>query len=369
MVKRLQRIRQFVNRIIPPVNTPLRIALASFILSELITGGLLWLIYRSLSLPAFLIAGVCSLLIPFLISSRILQQHRIIQEKNRQLEKLTDQFRHANHSLSERNAQLDAFSYTVAHDLQSPLHAVTGLTQLLEENYTKASPEMVQEHLRMIGQTTQKMSRIVDEILLLSQIRVAQALPLEPLDMASIVKEAKDYVIAIDKHDAKLFIPERWPTAVGYGPWVEQVWINYLNNALKYGGRPPIITLGADLRKRDIRFWIQDNGPGLTREEQEALFVPFKRLDDVRVQGFGLGLSIVRNIVERLGGEVGVESNAVPGEGCCFYFTLPRAAEETMHHASNPLASQITDHAGRRAPSAQSATISQRDRAEDLAAP
>jgi signal transduction histidine kinase len=86
-----------------------------------------------------------------------------------------------------------------------------------------------------------------------------------------------------------------------------------------------MITLGADAGPRNIRFWVQDNGLGLTKEEREGLFVPFKRLEERHVQGHGLGLAIVRNIVERLGGEAGVESSGVRGEGCCFYFTLPRA--------------------------------------------
>jgi two-component system sensor histidine kinase/response regulator len=72
-----------------------------------------------------------------------------------------------------------------------------------------------------------------------------------------------------------------------------------------------------------VRFWVRDNGPGLTPEQQARLFAPFTRLDRVRAQGHGLGLSIVRRIVEKLGGSVGVESSGVPGQGSVFYFTLP----------------------------------------------
>jgi signal transduction histidine kinase len=120
------------------------------------------------------------------------------------------------------------------------------------------------------------------------------------------------------------------------------VWANYLVNALKYGGRPPRVELGfGELAtpipgaKRDgkrrigepaqIRFWVRDNGPGIAPEDQARLFTPFTRLDQVRAKGHGLGLSIVRRIVERLGGQVGVESHGVPSQGSEFFFTLPAA--------------------------------------------
>jgi signal transduction histidine kinase len=128
--------------------------------------------------------------------------------------------------------------------------------------------------------------------------------------------------------------------AVGYGPWVEEVLVNYVSNALKYGGRPdeaipPAIEFGYDLswpepgQARDhdsagshVRFWVRDNGPGLSKEAQAGLFAEFSRMATSRVEGHGLGLSIVRRIVERLGGEAGVES--APGQGSTFWFTLPQ---------------------------------------------
>jgi two-component system sensor histidine kinase/response regulator len=146
-----------------------------------------------------------------------------------------------------------------------------------------------------------------------------------PLDIGCIVDEARQrlaHMIAESK--AEIILPQDWPLASGYAPWVEEVWANYLSNALKYGGRPPRIELGATEQSDGwVRFWVRDNGPGLTPEQQARLFAPFTRLDRVRAQGHGLGLSIVRRIVEKLGGSVGVESSGVPGQGSVFYFTLP----------------------------------------------
>jgi two-component system sensor histidine kinase/response regulator len=166
-----------------------------------------------------------------------------------------------------------------------------------------------------------------------------------PLDMASIVTETQDRLaFMIQEYRAEISIPKAWPVAWGYGPWIEEVWVNYLSNAIKYGGRPPRVELGATVPDGAdkiapalaeipcptndtlqghgmICFWIQDNGSGLTPEEQARLFTPLTQLDHVRATGHGLGLSIVRRIVEKLGGQVGVMSQA--GHGSVFTFTLP----------------------------------------------
>lgn len=98
--------------------------------------------------------------------------------------------------------------------------------------------------------------------------------------------------------------------------------VNYLSNALKYGGQPPRLELDAVPQPGGmIRFSVRDNGRGLDEEAQSRLFTEFTRLDKVRAQGHGLGLSIVRRIMDKLDGEFGVES--VPGQGSLFYFTLP----------------------------------------------
>jgi signal transduction histidine kinase len=108
---------------------------------------------------------------------------------------------------------------------------------------------------------------------------------------------------------------------------MEEVWANYLSNAIKYGGYPPVVQLGAfHLDNHFVRFWIQDNGDGIKPEEQVRLFNDFSQLEGRRkVDGHGLGLSIVRRIIEKMGGNVGVESRGRNGEGSRFWFTLPEA--------------------------------------------
>jgi signal transduction histidine kinase len=219
---------------------------------------------------------------------------------------------------------LDAFAHTVAHDLKNPLALIVGYAEALDGLSLKG--EELSYHLRLMARNGHKMSSIIDELLLLASMRKLGEMELEPLDMARIVDEARvRLVYLIEEHQAEIILPEIWPVALGYGPWVEEVWANYMSNALKYGGHPPRVEMGATVEEDDdtVRFWIRDNGRGLTPEEQARLFTPFTRLDRVSAKGHGLGLSIVRRIVEKMGGQVGVESQV--GQGSIFYFTLPLA--------------------------------------------
>jgi len=229
--------------------------------------------------------------------------------------------------LQTHNEELDAFAHTVAHDLKNPLALTIGFAEALVTRYADLSGQELEKHLETIAQNGRRMRRIIDELLLLSSVRRLQEVEIVPLDMGMLVSQACEREIQlIEECQPEFIVPETWPTALGHGPWVEEVWANYLSNALKYGGRPPRVELGATVQDDgQVRFWVKDNGPGLTSEEQAQLFKPFTRLAQVRVVGHGLGLSIVRRIVSKLGGQVGIESAGVPGQGSTFYFTLPAA--------------------------------------------
>ena len=247
------------------------------------------------------------------------QLQREITERKRAEEAL----RQYTVELEKRNEELDAFAHTVAHDLKTPLGHIIGFAQVLDKQYAELPEEELRRSLRTMVQSGRKMSSIIDEVLLLVGVRRMEEVAMGPLDLAGILDEAQQRLAyLIEKHQAEIILPESWPVALGYGPWVEEVWANYLSNAIQHGGRPPRVELGA-MEQADgmVCFWVRDNGPGLTPEEQARLFTPFTRLDQVRSKGHGLGLSIARRIVEKLGGQVGVESEA--GQGSVFTFTLP----------------------------------------------
>jgi PAS domain S-box-containing protein len=233
-----------------------------------------------------------------------------------------DALREHTAELQARNEELDAFAHTVAHDLKTPLSLVIGFAETLEDGCTAMSDEDMRRYLQAVARNGRKMENIIDELLLLAEVRRTE-IEIAPLDMAGIVAEAqRRLAFLIEAYQAEVVLPAHWPIALGYGPWIEEVWVNYLSNALKYGGKPPRVELGA-LAQPDgmVRFWVCDNGPGTTPEDRTRLFVPFTQLAQVRATGHGLGLSIVRRIVEKLDGQVGVESES--GAGSTFWFALP----------------------------------------------
>jgi signal transduction histidine kinase len=181
----------------------------------------------------------------------------------------------------------------------------------------------LQRYLQIINQNGYKMSQIIDELLLLAGVRQMDEIDLQPLVMSNIVDEAQSRLSnIISKHKAEISLPAQWPGALGYGPWIEEVWVNYISNGIKYGGTPPRLRLGAKtMPDGSVCFWIQDNGPGLTAEDQAKLFTPFTRVGNTSANGHGLGLSIVQRIMNKLNGQAGVLSQV--GRGSIFTFTLP----------------------------------------------
>jgi signal transduction histidine kinase len=288
--------------------------------------------YKTLPLAALLIgvpthelyARVVAL-IGFLIFGLLVSDATVRQRQaNQMLEQHYHELTEFNVTLRSRNEELDAFAHTVAHDLKNPLGLVLGFAETLQFDYANLSDKGRMDYLQSISQSGRKMDSIIDELLLLASVRNIDA-QISPVDMGSVVAEAgRRLTSLIEERQARIVwrAESEWPVALGYAPWIEEVWVNYLSNAIKYGGCPPRVELGAEMQTDGmVRFWVRDNGPGLAPEDQARLFTPFTRLDQVHVKGYGLGLSIVRRIIEKLGGQVGIESQV--GHGSVFSFTLP----------------------------------------------
>jgi signal transduction histidine kinase len=270
---------------------------------------------------AFSMGGVDYITKPFQLEEVLarVRTHLDLQDMRRKLQGKNEQ-------LQQQNAELDAFAHTVAHDLKNPLSLILGYTQLLYQDATSLDSE----ELGSIGyesyKAAKKSANIINSLLLLASVR-KENVEMVSLGMADIVEQALEHLnLMIAESQGEIILPETWPVALGYAPWVEAVWVNYLSNGLKYGGRPPCLKLGATPQADGmVQFWVQDNGPGLKADEQTTLFAEFTRLSEVRIEGHGLGLSIARRIVDKLGGQVGVESE--DGQGSRFFFTL-RISEE-----------------------------------------
>jgi len=277
---------------------------------------------------AFTAGGVDYITKPFRdkeVLARV-ETHVMLRDLQKQLQLANrDLARHVV-EVEARNAELDAFAHTVAHDLKNPVGVVLGYAELLQNDATALSPLQV-ECAQRIVRGAYKLNDIIEGLLVLAGAR-HKPVEFKPLDMGSIVAETQQRLLKmIEEYRPEIVVPlpVAWPVAMGYALWVEEVWTNYLSNALKYGGQPPRLELGADLLDggKQVRFWVQDNGPGLSPAEQARLFTPFTRIHTSRAEGHGLGLSIVQRIVERQSGQAGVESE--PGQGSRFFFTLPAA--------------------------------------------
>ncbi len=253
-----------------------------------------------------------------------------LERRNDELRRSERQLRDQAFTLTQRNQELDAFAHTVAHDLKNPLAVIVTNTEMVIESDTLAA-ERKRTLLHRIRSTADKMNRIINALLLLSKVRRIEA-PRELVHMDRIVDRVRDGLSEmIASADARLTLPDHWPAAQGFAPWIEEIWANYLSNALRYGrsapGHPPEIELGADPQQDGtVRFWVRDHGPGVPPEARSDLFAPFTQLGKVSGPrtGHGLGLSIVVQLVEKLGGSAGMED--APGGGSLFYFTLPAAS-------------------------------------------
>jgi two-component system sensor histidine kinase/response regulator len=233
-----------------------------------------------------------------------------LQEANRKLERQIKE-------LQARNEELDAFAHTVAHDLRGHLTSIIGFAEALEGIYITLPEDEVQESLRSIARSGRKMDTIIEELLSLAELRQAEKVKMEPLDMASIVNAAHKRLSAVlDEHQAEIISPHTWPAALGYAPWVEDVWVSYISNAIEGSSQPVRIELGATTEVGStVCFWARDlNAPERASGEQR--------------EDKGLGPVFVRRIMEKMGRQPKTENLSDEGPGYLFTFTLSGAEKK-----------------------------------------
>jgi len=246
----------------------------------------------------------------------------LLQDVFDDLRRSTFQLREQVSALQVRNKELEEYAHMVAHDLREPL-SILVLTSNVITDIPDLTSEELEEYLQQIGLTASEMKRIINSLLLFAEVSRAEA-PVGSVQMKRVVANVQARLsYMIREQQAQITLPEVWPDAIGYEPWIEEVWANYLSNAIKYGGRPLCVELGASASSDGmLRFWTRDNGPGIPPEACTRLFTPYNQISRLKSNaGHGLGLSIVLSIVEKLGGQVGVESEL--GKGSLFFFTLP----------------------------------------------
>ncbi len=227
-------------------------------------------------------------------------------------------------NVHQTNADLEAFYRSVADDLRSPIGEMLDFAERLLGSHSNQLDMHGRHFLQVILSSGNKSIEIMDSLLLLLAIISKEEVEIRPLNMRPIILLVTQQLEPEKKKSyGSIAVANKLPDALGYSPWIKEVWMNYLSNGLKYGGVPANIEIGAEEKDGVVKYWVQDHGDGMTENKASTLFVEALRLDKHRSrEGHGFGLSIVHRIVTKLGGEVGVESQV--GKGSRFWFTLPQ---------------------------------------------
>jgi len=229
----------------------------------------------------------------------------------------------AQEKIKEKNNEIEQFTYTVSHDLRSPLVTVRSFLGYLEQDMKVSDTEKIEQDLGFIRAAADKMDQLLKELLEMSRIGRHEN-PATPVTFQEVVREALASVAGqITGKSVVVQVADVELTLTGDRPRLEQIWQNLLDNAVKYlGDQPaPRVELGVELQNDEMVFFVRDNGIGIAPEYRDRIFGMFDKLDKSSA-GVGLGLAMVKKIVEKYDGKIWVESN---GEGCgaCFRFTLP----------------------------------------------
>jgi len=238
--------------------------------------------------------------------------------------KLAEQEReHLIRELEARNTELQQFTYTVSHDLKAPLITINGFLGYLEKDVLAGNTERMKADISRITEATDKMHRLLTELLELSRIgRIMN--PSEMIPFAALAHDALDVVHGrIEASGVTVELDPDLPAVYGDRQRLTEVLQNLLDNAAKFMGNQPKPRIQIGQRGQEDGkpvFFVKDNGIGIAPAYHERIFGLFNKLDP-QVEGTGIGLALVRRIVEVHGGRIWVESEA--GKGSSFYFTLP----------------------------------------------
>ncbi len=227
--------------------------------------------------------------------------------------------------LELRNAELERFSYTVSHDLKSPLITIKGFLGLLEKDLAAGRRANIESEIAQLHRTADRMRELVNDLLEMSRAGRATG-PAEDLSLADAAGEVVTRLMAAGVADGvRVEVAPDLPRVRANRGQLLEVFQNLIDNAVKFMGEQadPRIEIGATTEGERVVCHVRDNGIGLHPAHHERIFGLFARLDQTS-EGTGIGLSLVRRIVEMSGGSVWVES-AGAGQGCTFYFTLPAA--------------------------------------------
>lgn len=231
----------------------------------------------------------------------------------------------------ERTADLEAFSYTIAHDLRAPLRAIHRFSDLVLEDYRDRLDVDGKDALQRIAAGAARMDRMIQDLLAYSRIARAQ-IGLHPVDVGGVVAKLREQMAEeIRERNGVLRVSEGLPVVIAERTLLAQALENLVSNGLKFvdPSRRPEVHIGAEVRDDLVRLTVRDNGIGISPEYHNRLFGIFERLHpEEAYPGTGVGLAIVKKSVERMNGSLGLDS--APGRGSCFWIELPEARRQPL---------------------------------------